>query len=158
MTDSPRAQWGAARVAVAAKWDAIKADLDARRPLIDIYRRHFSADGITYSAVRRQVAIFLRVNSESAHMAPSETTTSAAMPQDQNWPGGSRTTSATFSSANCRVFGCDHAARPWFESPSRIQTHCSCCFRPGGRCCQTRHLRGAVAPLAPRRGTRRGPL
>ena len=158
MTDTPRAQWGAARVAVAAKWDAIKADLDARRPLIDIHRRHFSADGITYSAVRRQVALFLRVNSAPAHMTSSETTTSAAMPQGQNCPGGSRTTSATFSSANCRVFDCDHAARPWFESPSRIQTHCSCCFGPGGRCCQTRHRRGRVAPLAPRRGTRRGPL
>jgi hypothetical protein len=81
LTDTPRAQWGAARVAVAAKWDAIKADLDARRPLIDIYRRHFSADGITYSAVRRQVAIFLRANAEPAQVEPSGTTVSAATPQ-----------------------------------------------------------------------------
>jgi hypothetical protein len=157
LTDSPRAQWGVARVAVAAKWDAIKADLDARRPLIDIYRRHFSADGITYSAVRRQVVIFLRVNSEPAQVEPSGTATSAATLQSQNCPCGPRTTSATISSANCRVFGCDHAARPWFESPSRIQTHCSCCFGPGGRCCQTRHRCGgsrlwllAAAPAAVR--------
>jgi hypothetical protein len=75
LPESTRAQWGAARVAVAAKWAEIKADLDARRPMIDVYRRQFSPDpGITYGAFRRQVTIFLREQIQPAQSEPSGTT------------------------------------------------------------------------------------